>query len=121
MFINVLGREIELKFGALFIKKMDKVIGMKIEGVEIGKGINFLISGLKDVEETVLADVLINATDKTKNGINNIEEAFAAIDEIIVRGEEEDKEDALQEFANEILDELGKLPTIRRRLKRLED
>lgn len=65
MKIKINGKEVELKFGVKFVRVLDQVAGLAVQGFEgasFGMGLSKSIVGIRTADPAVLADVIYSAT-----------------------------------------------------------
>lgn len=70
MQIKIKGREVELKFGVKFVRVLDQVAGLAVNGLEgasFGMGLSKSIVGIRTADPAVLADVIYSATATVKD------------------------------------------------------
>ncbi|EEX24795.1 tail assembly chaperone [Limosilactobacillus fermentum] len=58
MEIKINGKNVELNFGVAFVRELDKVAGMKVNGQSFGFGLTKSLPALQAYDPAVLADVL---------------------------------------------------------------
>lgn len=112
MFIEYEGKEIELRFDVLFLKEIDKKLGFETEGVNIGKGMTMIAGSLESGDIPTLMTIIEVAQKYSKKKFKKISEIEDFLDNLIEN--EADDEDAIQALCDEVLEEMGKRPTIRR-------
>lgn len=78
MEIKINGKNVELNFGVAFVRELDKVAGMKVNGQSFGFGLTKSLPALQAYDPAVLADVLYCAA-----WDNNPRPTQKAIDEFI--------------------------------------
>lgn len=100
------GKEIELSFGFKFMNDIDKKLGMEMEQMSIGQGIQMLAPNLQDGNPVAVGHTILAATSHNKKAPKSDEEISAVLDEIA-------EEQGLDEFAEDVLKELGKRPMTR--------
>lgn len=61
MQIKINGKEVELKFGVKFVRELDKVAGLDLNGASFGMGLTKSIPSLRTADPAVLADVIYSA------------------------------------------------------------
>ncbi|WP_194745922.1 tail assembly chaperone [Staphylococcus chromogenes] len=103
MEINYKGRELDLSFGLKFLDNIDRDLGFTVEQMQIGQGLEMLVPNLDAGNLVALAKVLKAATAHHKKGPKTIEDLEPVIEEIV-------ESDKVQEFCDEIIEELGKRP-----------
>ena len=112
MFIEYKGKEVELRFDVLFLKEIDKKLGFETEGINIGKGMTMIAGSLEGGDIPTLMTIIEVAQKYSKKKFKKVSEIEDFLDELIEN--ESDDEDAVQALCDEILEEMGKRPTIRR-------
>ncbi|UXR73297.1 tail assembly chaperone [Staphylococcus sp. IVB6238] len=112
MFIEYKGKEIKLRFDVLFLKEIDKKLGFETEGVNIGKGMTMIAGSLEGGDIPTLMTIIEVAQKYSKKKFKKISEIEDYLDDLIEN--EADDEDAIQALCDEVLEEMGKRPTIRR-------
>lgn len=103
MEINFKGRELDLSFGIKFLNEIDRDLGFTVEQMQIGQGLEMLVPNLDAGNLVALAKVLKAATSHHKKGPKTIEDLEPVVEEIAESGK-------VQEFCDEIIEELGKRP-----------
>ena len=78
MEIKINGKNVELNFGVAFVRELDKVAGMKVNGQSFGFGLTKSLPALQAYDPAVLADVLYCAAWDNKPRLTQ-----KAIDEFI--------------------------------------
>ena len=58
MEIKINGKNVELNFGVAFVRELDKVAGMQVNGQSFGFGLTKSLPALQAYDPAVLADVL---------------------------------------------------------------
>lgn len=112
MFIEYKGKEVELRFDVLFLKEIDKKLGFETEGINIGKGMTIIAGSLEGGDIPTLMTIIEVAQKYSKKKFKKVSEIEDFLDELIEN--ESDDEDAIQALCDEVLEEMGKRPTIRR-------
>ncbi|KKI55471.1 tail assembly chaperone [Staphylococcus arlettae] len=100
------GKDIELSFGFKFMNDVDKKLGMEMEQMSIGQGIQMLVPNLQDGNPVAIGHTIIAATSHHKKAPKSDEEISAVLDEIA-------DEQGFDEFAEQVITELGKRPMTR--------
>ncbi|KSU63643.1 phage tail protein [[Bacillus] enclensis] len=108
MHITFNGRDIELSFGLRTLTTIDRSLGLEVENVSLGQGLEtMLVPGLQSGNIICLYKLIQAATahDKKKP---KTEEDFESILNDIAENE------GLDEFAEQVMYELGKQPMTRK-------
>lgn len=100
------GKEIELSFGFKFMNDIDKKLGMEMEQMSIGQGIQMLVPNLEDGNPVAIGHTIVAATSHHKKAPKSDEEISAVLDEIA-------ETQGFDEFAEDVIKELGKRPMTR--------
>jgi len=66
MQVKINNKEVELKFGVKFVRELDKVAGLDVNGASFGMGLTKSIPALKTADPAVLADVIYSAASTNK-------------------------------------------------------
>jgi hypothetical protein len=66
MQIKINGKNVELKFGVKFVRELDKVAGLDLNGASFGMGLTKSIPSLNAADPAVLADVIYSAASTNK-------------------------------------------------------
>lgn len=66
MQVKINNKEVELKFGVKFVRELDKVAGLDINGASFGMGLTKSIPALNTADPAVLADVIYSAASTNK-------------------------------------------------------
>lgn len=66
MQVKINNKEVELKFGVKFVREMDKVAGLDVNGASFGMGLTKSIPALNTADPAVLADVIYSAASTNK-------------------------------------------------------
>lgn len=61
MQVKINNKEVELKFGVKFVRELDKVAGLDVNGASFGMGLTKSIPALNTADPAVLADVIYSA------------------------------------------------------------
>lgn len=94
------GKEIELVFGFKFLKVIDKKLGIDMDGASIGQGVSLLPVGLSTGNPVTIGHVILAATSHLKKSFSDKD-----VDEIL---DDIAENVGLEEFGQDILEELGK-------------
>lgn len=62
MHIKFKDKELELSFGLGFLNKIDKELGLEVEQMTIGQGLNMLVPNLQNGNIVALSKVIKSAT-----------------------------------------------------------
>ena len=100
MEIKFNGKTIKLSFGLKFLNIIDKEMGMEAEQVNFGKGTEMLVPALESHSVVDVAKVIKAATAQEK--APKTEEDLEVVVEDIIENT------GLEEFCNEVIEELGK-------------
>lgn len=103
MEIKFNGKEIELSFGFKFMNDIDKKLGMEMEQMSFGQGIQMLAPNLESGNPVAIGHTIIAATSHHKKAPKTDAEISEVLNDIA-------SEQGLDEFAEEIIKELGKQP-----------
>lgn len=101
MEIKFNGKTIELSFGLKFLNIIDKEMGMEAEQVNFGKGTEMLVPALESHSVVDVAKVIKAATAQEKGAPKTEEDLEAVVEDVI-------ENTGLEEFCNEVIEELGK-------------
>lgn len=66
MKVKINNKEVELKFGVKFVRELDKVAGLDVNGASFGMGLTKSIPALNTADPAVLADVIYSAASTNK-------------------------------------------------------
>ncbi|MBZ5949266.1 tail assembly chaperone [Leuconostoc gasicomitatum] len=66
MKVKINNKEVELKFCVKFVRELDKVAGLDVNGASFGMGLTKSIPALNTADPAVLADVIYSATSTNK-------------------------------------------------------
>lgn len=66
MQVKINNKEVELKFGVKFVRELDKVAGLDVNGASFGMGLTKSIPALNTADPVVLADVIYSAASTNK-------------------------------------------------------
>ena len=66
MQVKINNKEVELKFGVKFVRELDKVAGLDVNGASFGMGLTKSIPALNTADPSVLADVIYSAASTNK-------------------------------------------------------
>ncbi|TOZ07214.1 tail assembly chaperone [Leuconostoc pseudomesenteroides] len=66
MQVKINNKEVELKFGVKFVRELDKVAGLDVNGASFGMGLTKSIPALNTADPAILADVIYSATSTNK-------------------------------------------------------
>lgn len=66
MQVKINNKELELKFGVKFVRELDKVAGLDVNGASFGMGLTKSIPALNTADPAVLADVIYSAASTNK-------------------------------------------------------
>lgn len=66
MQVKINNKEVELKFGVKFVRELDKVAGLDVNGTSFGMGLTKSIPALNTADPAVLADVIYSAASTNK-------------------------------------------------------
>ena len=111
------GKDIELSFGFKFMNDVDKKLGMEMEQMSIGQGIQMLVPNLQDgnpvaIGHTILLQLL------NKKALKSDEESQQYCTKSLTNK-------VFDEFAEQVITELGKRPMTRKprtgRIQRSEE
>ncbi|MEJ7218746.1 tail assembly chaperone [Staphylococcus gallinarum] len=102
MEIQFKGKSLELSFGFKALTILDKKLGMEVDQVSMGQGLQLLVPNLLQgsliaIGETILATTAHHKKAPKENDLDEILEEIA-------------ENQGLEEFAEEIIKELGKRP-----------
>lgn len=105
MHITFKGKEIELVFGMKFLRQIDSRLGIKMEEATIGQGVSMLPVGLEMGNPLVIGETILAATSHLKKA-PTLNEVDDILDEVA-------EEVGLEEFGQQVIEELGKRPMTR--------
>ena len=94
-------KEIELKFGLGQLNAIDKELGLEIQEVSLGEGLEMLIPKLKSGNIIGIAKMIKAITRTDKNRPKNEEELELVLESII------EEHGSLKTFGQLVIDELG--------------
>lgn len=66
MQIKINSKQVDLKFGVKFVRELDKVAGLDLNGASFGMGLTKSIPALNTADPAVLADVIYSAASTNK-------------------------------------------------------
>ena len=66
MQIKINNKQVDLKFGVKFVRELDKVAGLDLNGASFGMGLTKSIPALNTADPAVLADVIYSAASTNK-------------------------------------------------------
>ncbi|MCT3059039.1 hypothetical protein EFN72_07160 [Leuconostoc citreum] len=66
MQVKINNKEVELKFGVKFVRELDKVAGLDVNGASFGMGLTKSIPALNTADPAVLSDVIYSAASTNK-------------------------------------------------------
>lgn len=66
MQVKINNKEVELKFGVKFVRELDKVAGLDVNGASFGMGLTKSIPALNTADPAVLADVIYSVASTNK-------------------------------------------------------
>ncbi|WP_273750497.1 tail assembly chaperone [Leuconostoc mesenteroides] len=66
MQVKINNKEVELKFGVKFVRELDKVAGLDVNGASFGMGLTKSVPALNTADPAVLADVIYSASSTNK-------------------------------------------------------
>ena len=66
MQVKINNKEVKLKFGVKFVRELDKVAGLDVNGASFGMGLTKSIPALNTADPAVLADVIYSAASTNK-------------------------------------------------------
>lgn len=101
MEIKFNGKELELSFGFKFLKLVDKALGFEAEQMNIGQGLNMIVPNLSNGNVVALGEVIQAATAHHKKYPKTDEDIEGVLEDIA-------ENIGIQEYCDEILEELGK-------------
>lgn len=108
MIFKIKGQDVELKFGIGFLRRLDEKHQAEIKdsGVKFGAGLIMANLGISQYNPTILSDVIFCATRGYKQSdVDNALDDYA------------DENGDLEHLFDEIKDEMGKSPVLKRALK----
>lgn len=103
MEIKFKDKELELSFGLGFLNKIDKELGLEVEQMTIGQGLNMLVPNLSNGNVVALAKVIKAATAHHKKKPQTDEELETVLEDIA-------ENEGIDTFCEQIIEELGKRP-----------
>jgi hypothetical protein len=102
------GREIELSFGLRTLTTIDRSLGLEVENVSLGQGLEtMLVPGLQSGNVICLYKLIQAATVHDKKKPTTDEDFESILNEIA-------DDEGLDEFAERVMYELGKQPMTRK-------
>ncbi|MGF2617731.1 phage tail protein [Rossellomorea vietnamensis] len=108
MHITFNGKEIELAFGLRTLTMIDKSLGLEVESVSLGQGLEtMLVPGLQSGNVICLYKLIQAATAHDKNKPKTDEDFESILNDIA-------DDEGLDEFAQQVMYELGKQPMTRK-------
>ncbi|KAA0560767.1 phage tail protein [Bacillus sp. CH30_1T] len=108
MHINFNGRDIELSFGLRTLTTIDRSLGLEVESVSLGQGLEtMLVPGLQSGNVICLYKLIQAATAHDKKKPTTDEDFEAILNDIA-------DNEGLDEFAQRVMYELGKQPMTRK-------
>ncbi|MGD6847285.1 tail assembly chaperone [Rossellomorea aquimaris] len=108
MHINFNGRDIELSFGLRTLTTIDRSLGLEVESVSLGQGLEtMLVPGLQSGNIICLYKLIQAATAHDKKKPTTDEDFEAILNDIA-------DNEGLDEFAQRVMYELGKQPMTRK-------
>lgn len=112
MNINYKGKELELRFDFRFLREIDNILGFKMEEMSIGQGVSMLPAGLEMGNPVVIGETILAATKSHKKApsIKDLDDILDDIAENI----------GLEEFGQQVIEELGKRPMTRNLVEKEE-
>ncbi|MGX9816624.1 tail assembly chaperone [Leuconostoc mesenteroides] len=66
MQVKINNKEVKLKFGVKFVRELDKVAGLDVNGASFGMGLTKSVPALNTADPAVLADVIYSAASTNK-------------------------------------------------------
>lgn len=108
------GKEYELKFGLAFIRQLDEKFKVDYQGIEFGMGINLANMGLNQLNPATLSDIIKAAATHSGKAPKQ-QDVDNAIDEYA------EKNDGLDQLFADVIEEMGKSPTIKGTAKKFEE
>jgi Phage tail assembly chaperone protein, TAC len=106
--INFNGRDIELSFGLRTLTTIDRSLGLEVESVSLGQGLEtMLVPGLQSGNVICLYKLIQAATAHDKKKPTTDEDFEAILNDIA-------DSEGLDEFAQRVMYELGKQPMTRK-------
>ncbi|TYS87571.1 tail assembly chaperone [Rossellomorea aquimaris] len=108
MHINFNGRDIELSFGLRTLTTIDRSLGLEVESVSLGQGLEtMLVPGLQSGNVICLYKLIQAATAHDKKKPTTDEDFETILNDIA-------DSEGLDEFAQRVMYELGKQPMTRK-------
>lgn len=108
MQIKINDKEVELKFGVKFVRELDKVAGLDLNGASFGMGLTKSIPSLNTADPAVLADVIYSAA-ATKKAFRPSQDD---VDDFI-----DNYEDDLEKLFDDVIKEMSQANAIKVALK----
>ncbi|MDL4842838.1 tail assembly chaperone [Aquibacillus rhizosphaerae] len=107
MHITFKERDIELSFGLRTLTEIDRSLGLEVESVSLGQGLETMLApGLQSGNVICLYKLIKAATAHDKNPPKTDAEFEAILDDIA-------DDEGLEEFGAQVMGELGKRPMTR--------
>lgn len=113
MHITFKGNELELSFGFKFLRLIDQRLGLKMEEASIGQGVSLLPMGLETGNPVVIGEVILAATAHYKKKSPTVDDMDDILDDVA-------ENVGLEEFGEQVIEELGKRPMTRNLVKKEE-
>lgn len=114
MKVNFKDKELEIKFGLGQLVAIDQELGLSVQEVNLGEGLEMLVPKLKAASVIAIAKMLGAVTKGQKGAPKNMDE----LEELVIAVQ--DQYGSLQEFAEACIEELGKRPLTREIVKQAE-
>lgn len=114
MNITLNKKDIELKFDFKFLREIDSRLGIKMEGGSIGQGVSMLPLGLSAGNPVTIGETILAATaykQKKRPTVDDLDDILDDIAENV----------GLEEFGEQIIEELGKRPMTRNLVAKSEE
>ena len=108
MKLNINGKNVELSFGVKFVRNLDVVAGLDVQGASFGMGLTKSIPALNTADPAVLADVIYSATatvQDTRPSQNDVDDFI------------DNYEGDLEELFDDVIAEMSKANAIKVALK----
>ena len=108
MQIKINNKQVNLKFGVKFVRELDKVAGIDLNGASFGMGLTKSIPALNTADPSVLADVIYSAASTNKEFRPSQDDVDDFIDNY---------EDDLEKLFDDVIKEMSQANAIKVALK----
>ncbi|WP_099974253.1 tail assembly chaperone [Lactobacillus terrae] len=110
MNININDKDYELNFGIGFLREIDKVAGLDVNGVSMGMGMSKTLPAIQSYDMLALINVIYSATHacNPRPGIQDIEEYIGTL-----------KDKDVEKLFTDVVKELKKSPVTRFQMNKM--